>query len=136
MPENPGNDPVSLPSEKRKRGGQLNNKNAFKHGFYSKHFREFENTALDEIEPTDLTGEIDLMRVNIERFMEAYTSAQDDLDYEKRLAVLRAITIATGRIASLGRIQTSVGRNAEEARKLREQIMRAGSSKEETPAET
>lgn len=110
-------------SGKRKRGGQMNNRNAFKHGFYTKHFIEVEKRALEEIPLSDLTPEIDLMRVNIERFMEIYTASLSQLDYEKRLAGLRTITIAAGRIASLERIQAYVNIRAEEARKFQEEIM-------------
>jgi len=107
----------------KKRGGQPNNRNAFKHGFYTKHFIEVEKRTLEEIPLSDLTPEIDLMRVSIERFMEVYTASLPQLDYEKRLAGLRAITIAAGRIASLERIQACVSVHAEEARKIQEEIM-------------
>ena len=57
----------------KKRGGQKGNRNAFKHGFYSKYFNAFESKALSEIPLTDMIGEIGLMRVNVDRFMEVYT---------------------------------------------------------------
>ncbi len=106
----------------KKRGGQPNNKNAHKHGFYSKHFSKFESKALSELPLTDVAGEIGLVRVNIERFMEAYTKSLEDLNYESRLAGLRAITMAAGRIASLERIQAYANKNAKEANKFNEEI--------------
>jgi hypothetical protein len=90
-----------------KPGGQPKNRNAFKHGFYSKYFNAFESRALSKIPLTDMAGEIDLLRVNVDRFMQAYTASLDELDYENRLAGLRAITLAVGRIAALQRILSS-----------------------------
>ena len=107
----------------KKTGAQPNNKNAFKHGFYSEYSSPFENKALSEIPATDLNGEIDLLRTNIDRFMEAYTKSLEDLDYENRLAALRAITVAVGRIASLERIQTFGARNTAEVEKTMNLIL-------------
>ena len=93
------------------RGGQRGNRNAFKHGFYSKYFNAFESKALSEIPLTDMSGEIGLMRVNVDRFMEAFTSSLTNLDYDEKLAGLRAITLAVGRIVSLERILSSAGQD-------------------------
>jgi hypothetical protein len=91
----------------RKPGGQRKNRNAFKHGFYSKYFNAFESRALSKIPLTDTAGEIGILRVNVDRFMQAYTASLEELDYENRLAGLRAITLAVGRIAALQRILSS-----------------------------
>jgi hypothetical protein len=99
---------------RRKPGGQPNNKNAYKHGFYTKYFSPFESRALDELPITDLTGEIGTLRVSVDRFMQAYSASLDELDYDNRLAGLRAITLAVGRIASLQRILASAGKNTPE----------------------
>jgi hypothetical protein len=109
----------------KKRGGQLNNKNAYKHGFYSKYFSAFEGKALSDIPVTDTTNEVGLMRVQIDRFMQVYTASLDKLDFEQRLAALRTVTLAVGRIASLERIRSSAGKNLDqynEFRKLFENI--------------
>jgi hypothetical protein len=89
----------------KKPGGQPKNRNAYKHGFYSKYFDSLERRALSKISTTDISGEIDVLRVNVDRFMQSYTSSLEELDYEDRLAGLRAITLAIGRIASLERIR-------------------------------
>jgi hypothetical protein len=91
----------------RKPGGQRKNRNAFKHGFYSKYFNAFESRALSKIPLTDTAGEIGILRVNVDRFMQAYTASLEELDFENRLAGLRAITLAVGRIAALQRILSS-----------------------------
>ena len=98
----------------KKRGGQPNNKNAYKHGFYSKYFSAFEGKALSEIPVTDTTDQIGLMRIQIDRFMQVYTASLEELDFEERLAALRAVTLAVGRIASLERIQSSAGKNLDQ----------------------
>ena len=93
----------------KKCGGQPDNKNAYKHGFYSKYFSTFENKALSDFPSTDVTNEIGLLRVHIDRFMQVYTTSLEDLDDEERLAALRAVTLAVGRIASLERIRLPLG---------------------------
>jgi len=98
----------------KKRGGQPNNKNAYKHGFYSKYFSTFESKALSDLPVTDVTNEIGLMRVQIDRFMQVYTTSLEGLDFEERMAALRTVTLAVGRIASLERIQSSAGKNLDQ----------------------
>ena len=110
----------------KKRGGQANNKNAYKHGFYSKYFSSFENKALSEIPLTDVTDVIDLMRFSTGRFMEAYTKSLEELDYEGRHAAFRSLSLAAGCIASLVRIQVSTGKNAKEANELNEAWRKIG----------
>ena len=102
----------------KKRGGQKGNRNAFKHGFYSKYFNAFESKALSEIPLTDMIGEIGLMRVNVDHFMEVYTTSLADLDYEERLSGLRAITLAVGRIVGLERILSTKGKNIQQYEEL------------------
>ena len=108
---------------RRKPGGQPNNKNAYKHGFYTPYFSLFEGRALSEIPLTDLSGEIGLLRVNVNRFMQSYVESLDDLDYADRLAGLRAITLAVGRIAALQRIMTIAGKNLAESDRIMEMLM-------------
>jgi hypothetical protein len=109
---------------RKKPGGQPNNRNAFKHGFYSKYFSPFESRTLSEIPTTDLSGEIGLLRVNVDRFMQSYTDSLDDLDYADRLAGLRAITLAVGRIAALQRILSFAGKNLAESDRIMEMLMK------------
>ena len=66
----------------RKRGAQPSNQNAFKHGFYSDQFKLAEKTGLNQIQGTDLTEEIKLLRVQIRRYLEAETVAVNQIDYE------------------------------------------------------
>jgi len=114
----------------KKRGGQPSNRNAYKHGFYSKYFSAFESKALSDLPVTDVSNELGLMRVQVDRFMQVYTASLEGLDFEERLAALRAVTLAVGRIASLERIHSSAGKNLDQYNEL-EQCLRAGMSDEE-----
>ena len=98
----------------KKRGGQPNNRNAYKHGFYSKYFSAFESKALSDLAITDVSNELGLMRVQVDRFMQVYTASLEGLDFEERLAALRTVTLAVGRIASLESIQSSAGKNLDQ----------------------
>jgi len=102
----------------KKRGGQPNNKNASKHGLYSKHFTQFESKALSEMSLAHVTDVIDLMRVSTARFMEAYTLSLKELDFESSLSALRTLSLAAGCIASLMRIQAYASKNNEQVDRL------------------
>jgi len=54
------------------------------------------------------------MRVQVDRFMQAYTASLDKLSYQERLIGLRAITLAVGRIASLERIRAASNQNLDD----------------------
>jgi hypothetical protein len=59
------------PKSGRGRGGQKGNKNAERHGFYSKHFSAEENKRLAlSSDNLDITAEIDLLRINLDRLTE------------------------------------------------------------------
>jgi RNA polymerase-binding transcription factor DksA len=80
-------------SVKRNRGGQLGNHNAFKHGFYSELYKRTEKEKLSQLQNADLTGEIELLRIQLNRYLES-ESTQDQLDYETRLQALRTVSLA------------------------------------------
>jgi hypothetical protein len=117
---------------RRKPGGQPNNQNAYKHGFYSKYFSPFECKALSELPLTDITGEIGLLRVNVDRFMQSYAASLEKLDYDHRLAGLRAITLAVGRIAALQRILSTAGNKYAEDIKIMQAIQAMDFSEEDS----
>lgn len=102
----------------RKRGAQPNNRNAFKHGFYSKHFKGLEKKALESVSASDLTPEIDLLRVNMDRLMESYTATLKDHDTLARAEILRIIALSSGSIASLRRTQIAFNLKHAEAREI------------------
>lgn len=106
----------------RKRGAQANNKNAFKHGFYSKHFKELEKKALESVSASDLTPEIDLLRVNINRLMEEYTATLKDHDTLARAEILRIIALSSGSIASLRRTQIAFNYKNTEAQQIIQEL--------------
>ncbi len=89
----------------RKKGAQPGNNNAFKHGFYSTIFKEEERRILSEVPLTDLTAEIELIRVTIKRFLEALAASRAELDFETQLTALRAVNLSAQSIATLLRAQ-------------------------------
>ena len=61
---------------KRKHGGQPGNKNAQKHGFYSRHYQAEEKTRLDESDNLSVEDELDLLRLYMDRLA-------DQLSFER-----------------------------------------------------
>ena len=110
----------------KKRGGQPQNKNALKHGFYSKYFTALESRALSENPVTSVEDVIDLLRVSMGRFMETYTRSLQDLDYEERLAALRVLGLSGGSIASLVRIHVFTSKNVRAANEMTEAFKKLG----------
>lgn len=90
---------------KRKRGAQLGNHNAFKHGFYSDQFKQTERDSLSQIQNTDLSNEIEFLRVEIRRYLEAETAEMNHIDYETRMQALRTVSLATESLTRLIRTQ-------------------------------
>lgn len=90
---------------KRKRGGQAGNRNAYKHGFYSAHFKEGERLKLSQIQNADLSNEVEAVRVQLLRYLEAEAQVTDQMDYETRLQALRAVSLAAESITRLLRTQ-------------------------------
>jgi hypothetical protein len=84
---------------KRKRGGQSGNRNALKHGFYSRYFTELENSDLDLALATDLSDDIAQTRVALRRCFDQAKDDRASLDLRLQAAevagkVLTALTRA------------------------------------------
>jgi len=84
---------MNQPISNRKRGGQAGNRNAFKHGFYTEGYKQIEREKLAQFQNADLTAEIELIRVQLSRYLEAETNSTH-LDYETRLQALRTVSLA------------------------------------------
>jgi len=100
-----GISPASTKFLKRKRGAQPGNHNAFRHGFYSDQFKQAERMKLCQIENTDLTDEIEVVRVQILRYLEAEAGELNRIDYETRLQALRTVSLAAESLTRLIRTQ-------------------------------
>jgi hypothetical protein len=100
-----GSRPASARFLKRKRGAQPGNQNAFRHGFYSEQFKQAERLKLSQIENTNLASEIEVMRVQILRYLEAEALAGNQIDYEIRLQALRTVSLAAESLTRLIRTQ-------------------------------
>jgi len=95
--------PNSKPKAKSKRkpGGQPANKNAQKHGFYSKQFSADESKRLDKQDSTDVLGEINLLRVYIDRL--ANHIELKDKPNDDDLKALNTLSLITQSISTLTR---------------------------------
>jgi hypothetical protein len=96
------------------RGAPRGNRNALKHGFYSSIFKENERRVLSSIPLTDLSGEIELIRVANFRFLQALNMSQEPLDVETQLAAVRAVNLSAQSITSLIRAQALAALTADD----------------------
>jgi hypothetical protein len=79
-------------------------------------FKESERRLLDQIPLTDLSAEIELIRVTNKRFLEALVASKDELDFDTQLTALRAVNLSAHSIATLLRahaLATAIQRDAE-----------------------
>jgi hypothetical protein len=93
--------------QKRKPGGQPGNQNAFKHGYYSRIFKEREGEILSALSIEEIQEEIELTRINNRRILEAMNN-DPNITYEQVLAGVRAISVGTALIGSLNRAAAGV----------------------------
>ena len=99
-------------------GAQPGNHNAVKHGYYSSIFKATERRLLEQLPLTDLSAEIELIRVTNKRFLQALSARKDDLDFETQLTALRAVNLSAHSIATLLRahaLTAALNRDAAEA---------------------
>ncbi len=90
----------------RKRGGQLGNLNAFKHGLYSKQFQKRE--LLDLEEAGNLQEEIGMMRLVTRRLL---VLARGCKEMGELISVLNTLGLASTRVAGLMKSQKILGGN-------------------------
>lgn len=94
---------------KRKGGGQPGNKNAEKHGFYSKNFTADENKRLTDSDRFSLEHELDLLRVHMDRLIKEIsfdeverTDAQGNTSRDAHyLGQLNTLSIMTQSLSTL-----------------------------------
>jgi hypothetical protein len=102
-------------ASQRKRGAQPCNRNAVKHGFYSAVFKAQERRLLVNVPITDLSAEIDLIRITNHRFLQALKASKGDLDLPTQLTALRAVNLSAHSIASLLRAHALTAALSEDA---------------------
>jgi hypothetical protein len=98
-------------SNSTRRGAQPGNLNALKNGFYSRQFRELENTDLGRVSD-GLKDEIRMLRVLIRRMFDLASS--DDGDLEQMAGCLNALGMASTRLANLLRTDQKLSVDASE----------------------
>jgi hypothetical protein len=103
MPDPENNLPNTNPSPPpRKRGGQPGNRNAVKHGFYSRSWKYRDLKGLDQVDPVGLADEIALLRVCIRRLAESFTP---DLPQDQQICFVRTLSQATHALNRMIRTQ-------------------------------
>lgn len=102
--------PKSKDKDAKKPGAQPGNKNALRHGFYANKFTQDENERLDGQQATDLTAEIALMRVFMDRLAgqidfdpiflnDANGNTLRDTHYLQQLNTMTAIATSLGTLS-------------------------------------
>jgi len=87
----------------RGRGGQPGNTNALRHGFYTDRFKYHDLQSLNLIhDHIDRSSETNTLRVAINRLA---TAVHDQLTFKETIAMVHAVTRATGRIGHLVKVQ-------------------------------
>lgn len=94
-------------NSRRKRGAQVRNLNAYKHGLYSKRLNALSLQSLAEVKEGSVEEEIQLIRLMIARHMEVRTR-QPASSAEESLTDLRVISFAAARLASLIRLSKNL----------------------------
>jgi hypothetical protein len=100
---------------KKTRGAQPGNLNALKHGFYSRSFKDLENTDLEAMLAQDLESEIAMLRVVVRRAFELSTAPGGDEveighDLDKAIHVMNSLGMASIRLGSLLKVQAMLGK--------------------------
>lgn len=91
----------------RKRGAQVRNYNAFKHGLYSKRFKPLTTKALADLNIGNVEEEIQVIRIMIARHLEMRVNNPPS-SAEESLTDLRVISFAVARLASLMRLHKNL----------------------------
>ena len=91
-------------SPRPRRGAPPGNRNAFKHGFYSRSITLPEKSGLAPGLNTVFADEEASLRLLVRRAVESIRDRE--ISFEESLEVLRAVSFAVGRMESLHRFQT------------------------------
>ena len=99
-------DHIEIKKNKRKRGAQPGNLNAFRHGFYSKLFKPLNAEDLEGIFSTSLEEEIAMLRVATQW---TFNLANQVDDIDQAIKALGALGLASIRTSRLLKSQKELG---------------------------
>jgi uncharacterized protein YjcR len=105
IPPDAPSDDDPIPPKKNKGGAPLGNRNALKHGFYSREFKLKERKDLEAFD-IHLDDEIKLLRIYMRRLAQLAESFET---IDQGLEFLRAISVATNTIGRLMRVRRYLG---------------------------
>jgi hypothetical protein len=103
-------DPNAEPTPPRKKGGQPNNQNASKTGFYSGLLTKVELRDLETLMTTGIDDEIHLMRVQTRRLMEL--AKDEEQSYELAADILDKLSQSSTTLATLMRTKKLISPNS------------------------
>jgi uncharacterized protein YjcR len=99
-------DPKIMKKDKRSRGAQPGNLNAFRHGFYSKIFRPLDSDDIKQILSSNLEEEIAMLRTATQK---AFELADQVDDIDQSIKALGALGLAAIRTSRLLKAQKDMG---------------------------
>jgi len=102
---------------KRRRGAQPGNFNALKHGVYSAQLKSLELVDPHLLMQSDLTHEIAMLRSVMRR---ALIVSLDYQGFDDTMRLLNALAFASGRLATLLRVQNLMGAHSDAAELISE----------------
>ena len=95
-----------FPSRKRRRGAQVGNSNAIKHGLYARRFPTIEGYPAHQdpegLASTDCTAEINMIRLLMRRLVE---KSDPNASISETIEILRTLSVASLCLARLIRVQ-------------------------------
>jgi len=112
---------VKNPPQRRKRGAQPGNQNAFRHGFYSKAYTPADMRQLDANVKGEFTDEINLARVNASRLAELIKDYHN-IPLQDFISASNALNNYLDRIQSLTRAQRFMYQNQTTVEKALEEL--------------
>jgi len=113
--------PSASPINKRRRGGQPGNTNAYRHGFYARSFTPAENRALDSNVKGEFTDELALARVNANRLAEMLKDYRG-MSVQDATSAFKALTGFLDAIQGLTRTRHYLYQNATTVEKALEEL--------------
>lgn len=96
----PSSPPPKKPDPARKRGGQSGNRNAYKHGFYTRAYQKSEQLAISSSREDCVQDEINLIRVLVAKIAQDIQPAQN-LSFQENISALHTVSLALARLDSL-----------------------------------
>ncbi len=112
--------PPTPKTQRRKRGAQPGNRNAYKHGFYASPFSRQEINSLEDVQ-NGMADEIAMLRLLMRRIMGQ--SDERDRSFDETLQTLQRLSLVANRLAKLIKVHHELtGDQADDLRELKKEF--------------